>query len=161
MSSKDKPEFIQPPDLKAKVRVLMGDSDKLLAQGDAAVGALQTDFTLMLRRDMEKLIDLIRAASSDESKKVACVLQIKEIFNAMRGQGSTFDYPLVSQIADSGHAFISAAKNMNAENLSLVRAHVESLRAVVHGDIKGDGGFVGVELLAALRATIDRVKGTA
>jgi HPt (histidine-containing phosphotransfer) domain-containing protein len=92
-------------------------------------------------------------------KRHDCFAEMHRIAHDMQGQGGTFGYPLISSFAESLHSFTLPTKNEITDNMvELVKAHIDSMRAVIRGRVSGDGGKIGTELQESLNQAIDRYK---
>ena len=61
-----------------------------------------------------------------------------------------FHYPLITSIADKLIQFLEVIAKADAASLEIIQAYHTTLRAVLLGQIKGDGGMHGAELMQAL-----------
>jgi chemotaxis protein histidine kinase CheA len=82
---------------------------------------------------------------------------LRRIFEAahdLKGQGTSFGYPLITRIAQSlcrlGHRPCDAAGA--AEHLRVVAAHLDVLALILQKQIRGDGGPLGAKLAAKLES---------
>ncbi len=77
--------------------------------------------------------------------------EINAIAHEIRGQGGMFGFPLITDVARS--LFDLTLRNTDQSDgcLSLVRNHIDTMKAVMHGNVEGDGGIVGAELVAELK----------
>lgn len=85
------------------------------------------------------------------------ILNINNIAHELRGQGGTFDYPLITAFSKSLYEATKDSNAMVTENkLKLIEAHVDAIRAVFKGKIKGDGGEVGLTLVREIGAAVKK-----
>ena len=82
--------------------------------------------------------------------------RINEIAHDMKGQGGTFGYDLVSSFAVSLYDFTHPRDSYSDAVVELVKSHLDAMKAVIAGRIKGNGGDIGVELTATLHKAIER-----
>jgi hypothetical protein len=68
----------------------------------------------------------------------------------IKGQGSSFGYPLVTRIGDSLCTLVRQERDFSDADLDVVQAHLDALRLILIKEIKGDGGEVGAKLVARL-----------
>ena len=89
-------------------------------------------------------IDITRA------KWIPYFKKINALAHDLKGQGGTFGYPLITTFADSLFQFTDAGARQTDNYVQIVQAHIDSIRAVVAGEIRGDGGQTGRELRLVL-----------
>jgi len=84
--------------------------------------------------------------------------QLSLIAHDMKGQGGTFGYDLISTFGQSLYNFTDTHKNRKIKDnhVEIVRAHIDAMKAVIGGRIKGDGGETGTELIASLETAIEK-----
>jgi hypothetical protein len=70
----------------------------------------------------------------------------------MKGQGGSFGYPLITDIAASMCAFIQRIDRIDDRALGLLKAHISAMRAVLGQRISGRGGDLGEQLVLGLAA---------
>ena len=73
----------------------------------------------------------------------------------MRGQGSTFGYPLITQVAQS----ISETLKLSLDSGKLIaqmNAHIDTVEAIIENEATGDGGDMGRDILKSLEDRIGR-----
>lgn len=154
MSDDDEVEFITNTNpIAAKAKAIAGKTaDDLLKTVDQRVSGLKQEFSAILKQDGPKIFALMQEAEKDPAACAQPVEGMRKLAHELRGQGTTFGYPLVTEICDSFCKFVEALKPVSAQHLPLLRAHIDALRAIVGADIKGDGGDIGRELMKGLRA---------
>lgn len=76
----------------------------------------------------------------------------------MKGQGGTFGYPLITSFADSLSNFTSIKTDIDDKMVELVKSHVDAMRAVIKGRVKGEGGEIGQQLRKSLQKAIETYK---
>ena len=95
-----------------------------------------------------------RAAQQSNKKHIA---NINRIAHELRGQGGTFDYPLVTSF---GRSLYEATMDPNAVvsegKQKLIAAHIDAIKTVFNNRIKGDGGEVGAALLQDIRLAVKK-----
>ena len=75
----------------------------------------------------------------------------RKIVHDIRGMGGTFEYDLVTTIADQVHRLVHAFEAFGPEQVLTLRVHVDALKVVVAERLNGDGGARGREVLAGLQ----------
>ncbi len=85
-----------------------------------------------------------------------CLEAMHHIAHDMKGQGGTFGYPLVTSFADSLYNFTKSRDDVTDNQIELIKAHVDAMRAVIRGRVSGDGGEIGAQLNKSLNEAITK-----
>ncbi len=150
--TKRKAEFIKPPNtLKAKVGY-GGLSDDILNKAQALLENNTVDFVPLAEMYLESLmkgIELAKNAGPDVENELIIAHMLYPGMQ-LKANGGMFHYALVTKIGDKLIQFLEVINEPDIEATEIVLAFHTTLRAVVLGRIKGDGGKHGAELLTAL-----------
>jgi len=144
-------EMITPPDtLRKKVGGRMGAaSEAMIATAEAAIADLSDNFDQWINDEMDKL-ETARKTVNEEGINGDAGQRLFNASHDLKGLGTTYGYPLVSEIADS-LCTITLEKDVRAQApMKLVNAHVDSIRALINGHIKTSNHPVGQSLLKEL-----------
>lgn len=145
-------EFIANPNpIAYKAKPLGKTADDMLKAADQRVNNLKNEFGDILRRDAGSIVEAFRKAEAEPARRDQHLQDGRKLAHELRGQGTTFGYPLITEICDSYCKFLDLVKTVDAARMPLMKSHIDALRAVVGADIKGDGGAVGRELTQTLR----------
>jgi len=140
-----------PPDMRRRFSSAKIDMQKVL-DVQREMDSWSEDFRDWTQ-DYIKQIDGALAAcrASETADRRRPFNSINFLAHEMRGQGGTFGYPLVSQVARS--LFDLTLHNLDRSDscCDLIGEHLRILKAVMRDKIKGDGGIVGRELLTELQ----------
>jgi len=123
-------------------------------RAEEAVSKLSEQYREWALSDIETLRGCL-ASLSDDAKRDDAIAKIRSIAHDMRGQGSTFGYPLITQIAQS----ISGTLKMAPDTDGLVSdltAHIDAVEAIIENGATGDGGDKGRDILKSLEEKIGR-----
>lgn len=82
--------------------------------------------------------------------------EINLIAHELRGQGGTFGYPLITVFGKSLYEVTKPPCREDDSNLEIVKAHIDTMRAVLREKIEGDGGELGQSLFKALKMAITK-----
>lgn len=148
-------EIIRPPNnLKKKVGGKMAEADPhAIAAAEAALASLSANFEEWIHAEIDKLDAAHQAVKTDGLAGTAG----KELYNTahdLKGLGSTYGYPIVTQMADTLCAITISQKLREIAPGFLVDAHVNAIRAAVKGGIKNVEHPVGSELVKELRGKV-------
>jgi len=111
-----------------------------IERAEAVIAQLVSSYLLWVRADLLRLRDLW------EQAEAASPADRKRIFTAMfrlthdvKGQGGSFGYDLVSEIADRLCRYLERTDQWPDPALAVVKAHIDAIATVVEGDIQGPG----------------------
>tara|TARA_R110000868_G_scaffold56866_11_gene176153 strand:+ start:211 stop:1305 length:1095 start_codon:yes stop_codon:yes gene_type:complete len=82
--------------------------------------------------------------------------EINLIAHELRGQGGTFGYPLITVFGKSLYEVTKPPCREDDSNLEIVKAHIDTMRAVLREKVEGDGGEIGQALFKALKMAITK-----
>jgi len=130
------------------------DSDRkmeaVLARAQAAVADLAKSYIPNTTADLDRCAALLKAAREDASIRTASIKELYGIAHNIKGQGSSFGYPLVTRIGHSLCTLVRQERDFSDADLGVVQAHLDALRLILAKEIKGEGGEVGNKLAARL-----------
>ena len=105
---------------------------------------------------LAKLSDLCTEALMQPGRREQHFEEINLLAHELRGQGGTFGYPLISIFGKMLYDVTGEGCREDDNAVEIVKAHIDTMRAVLREKIAGDGGKLGRELLKSLRAVIDK-----
>lgn len=147
-----KAEFIKPPNiLKAKVGS-GGLSEAILEKAQKLLETNTVDFQPLAEIYLGSLMKGIEFAKDSPHAEDSEYIIATMLYPGMqlKANGGMFHYPLVTSIADKLIQFLEVIERPDIEAVEIVLAFHTTMRAVVLGRIKGDGGRHGQELMRAL-----------
>ncbi|GEM_PF-226574 len=147
-----KAEFIKPPNtLKAKVGE-GGLSEHILAKAQAVIEENSVDFLPIGQKHLSALHEGIKTAEAQRGNIDPETLISAILYPAMqlKANGGMFHYPLVSVVAGRLIQFLEVIHELDDASMEIVDGFYTALRALVVGQVKGDGGKSGAELYDAL-----------
>jgi len=153
-----KAEFISPPNyLKEKVGS-GGLSEDILDKAQALLENNTVDFQPLAEMYLEGLMKGIEHTKNANAEDDQEFLISTMLYPAMqlKANGGMFHYALVTSIADRLIQFLEVIETPDIASIEIVLAFHTTMRAVIHGNIKGDGGEHGQELLKALNSACIR-----
>lgn len=149
-------QMITPPNLlKAKVGSGGGIDPELVKKAESVIDGMQDTFRDRVISEVARIGALVTRFVENDEPGHDFAAPIFKIAHDLKGQGATFDYPLVTEIGTTLCAYLEsldAPENMKVE---VVRAHTDALRAVVTNSVEGEGGEVGTELVSGLRELVE------
>lgn len=147
-----KAEFTKPPNiLKDKVGS-GGLGDEILAKAQKLLEENTVDFAPLGEMYLSALIQGVETtknagAAEDNEYLISCML-----YPAMqlKANGGMFHYPLITRVADKLIQFLEVIDEPDIEAIEIVMAFHTTMQAILKGNISGDAGKHGEELLKAL-----------
>lgn len=110
---------------------------------------------------LDHLSRQVALAKELSGERTANFEQINLIAHELRGQGGTFGYPLITVFAKSLYEVTKPPCREDDASLEIVKAHIDTMRAVIREKIGGDGGEVGQQLFKILKAAVAKFSGAA
>ena len=111
-----------------------------------------------VRADLVALDTLLEDLDQRRRSWAEVVERLRQITHNVKGQGSSFGYPLMTEIGDSLHALLRRApEQATATAARVIEVHVTCLHRVIENDIDGEPGPEGRRLVERLRALTGRV----
>lgn len=149
---KRKAEFFVPPNrLKAKVGK-GGLTEDILDKAQALLEENTIDFRPLGEMYLDSMMKGTEQARTpppnlNDEHIIAAIL-----FPAMqlKANGGMFHYTLITQVADRLVQFLEVIDTVDGDALEIVMAFHTTMRAILLGQIKGDGGPRGAALMKAL-----------
>lgn len=125
--------------------------EAVLEAADAEIQSRAGDYSTWIAGEVDALGRTVDRLTGDGAQVAERVAAMNRTAHEMRGQGGIFGYPLITHIAKSLYeATRGAISSVTPNEQLLYKAHVDAIRAVMHGRISGDGGVTGQQLLASL-----------
>jgi hypothetical protein len=124
--------------------------EAVLARAQAAVADIAKNYAVNNTGDIDSCGGQLKAAREDASSRAASIKELYGIAHNIKGQGSSFGYPLVTRIGHSLCTLVRQEREFSDADLGVVQAHLDALRLILVKDIKGEGGEVGAKLAARL-----------
>lgn len=144
--------------LAAKVPTGGGPSlSNIVKAAQVALEGLRENFEQWVREDLASLDAAYALAEAAPEGDLEGVRKLRGIGHDIKGHGSTFDYLLLTDIADSLCRLIRSDEAAAAKQLDLIKLHVDALHIVVEHDIRGHGGAQGQELVNTLKTAVDKM----
>lgn len=130
-------------------------SPEALEEAEKALNKMAEDYPDWVSGLIVKLQEQHGRCVDTPEKRHEFFEEINHIAHDMKGQGGTFGYPLITDFADSLYGFtIKRPGEITDNQIELVKSHVDAMRAVIRGRVKGDGGEIGAKLTESLNEAI-------
>ncbi len=138
---------------------LGNDRDSAVLDADDPMAELKKMYLEGAQSDVSNLETAIDTAMSDSSTWDMQCKTMREITHNVKGQGTSFGYPLMTDVGDSLSKLLKSIDDPQPPTLKLVAAHIQSLRTVLDKNIEGSGGDLGTALIARLRGLVEKMGG--
>lgn len=161
MSKQQPIELFMPPNmLKAKVGSSHGTIDMAaIMRAEAAMETLKTEFTEWFASDVARLIECRDAFAASKDANTLGALGRASV--DIKGQSTTFGYPLVARVAASLCRLINMTPPTEMPPLNLIDAHVAAIRIIFRDKIQDTRSLMALELIQELDARVTEKIGKA
>jgi hypothetical protein len=130
--------------------------DGAMQRAEARIAEMAATYLDRAIVELDKLTALIKDAAANPERRAEATSGINLIAHEIRGEGSTYGYPLLTKFAASLFKFTDGATNPTDRQLALIRAHAEAMSVVARHAIKGDGGPLGAQIDQTLAMAIEK-----
>lgn len=147
-------------DLRSMVSGDELQDEDMLRRAAAAIAVLGETFEKHAIAEVEKMYRLFREGSDVKDKRQKHAQEIFRIAHDLRGQGTTFEYPLVTRISGSVCTFIEGRRKqgtLDADDFEVICVHLDALNAVLALRVIGDGGPTGREIGDGLEYAVKKI----
>ncbi len=113
---------------------------------EAAIAALSRQFEAMLPALVGAITADITALAAADAGHDAILARLRAQVHDLKGQGTSFGYPLVTEFGQSLSHLLAEVATPDAATLSRIVLHGDLLTAVAAHRLSGDGGEAGLAL---------------
>ena len=106
---------------------------------------------------LAELKESSRALVENPEAEAGRLARMAELVHVLKGQGSSFGFPLVTQIGTSCMRLLKGRESVDAPVAGLIAAHIDALDVVIEKSIQGDGGEFGAALTQRLEALVTKL----
>ena len=131
-----------------------GEMARRLARAEAAVADLAKSYVSWASADVEKCAEHLAAARAATDARAAAVQDLYAVAHNIKGQGSSFGFPLMTRIGNSLCRLTRAKRPFADADLNIIQAHLDAMRLVLAQNIRGDGGPLGAKLSEKLEGMV-------
>jgi CheY-like chemotaxis protein len=133
---------------------------EVLKAAEGQLDRMENDYSDWVRGTVRQLVEAYDKAMADDRQRVHMVAHINRISHDLRGQGTTFGYPLITVFGNSLFDCTAKIEKVPDKLLEFVKAHLDGITAVIRDKIKGSGGPIGTELVESLERARERLANT-
>lgn len=129
--------------------------ERRLAAADQKIAGASLGFSDWAGTDIAEALGAVEKLPSEGEEDVNLIFRVS---HDLKGQGTTFGYPLVTQIAGALCDFIRMTRSsLSPDMISVIRAHLSAMNLVLKQNIKGDGDAATQQLVQKLELASARV----
>jgi len=128
--------------------------EAVLARAQAAVADLAKNFAEQAVVDLDTCDAFLKTAREQPALRADSIKEIYGIAHNLKGQGSSFGYPLITRIGQSLCLMTRPARAFSDADLGIMQGHLDAIRLILAKEIKGEGGAVGDKLAARLETLV-------
>ena len=132
---------------------------EIMAAAEQQLDRMESDYSEWVKNSLQQLSTAFQQAQAEElpRKRAPMVMQINRIAHDLRGQGSTFGYPLITVFGKSLYETTVSRGEASDQLISFIGSHIDGINAVIRDRIKGTGGEIGGELIHSLEVAKQRL----
>lgn len=134
---------------------------KVIERAERAMKSMEKDYAAWAQEDLTMLESAFKQFRAGSSDAAGCLRTMFRVALDMKGQGASFGYQLITQIADLLASFLEAREALGPFDCEVVAAHIAAMRAVFAQDVRGDGGMTGGALVDSLNKLIAKATAQA
>lgn len=144
-------------DKSLQARIGTGPLDEeALARSQNVMDTNTVDFAPMATEYLDNLEAAIKTAQNKETDMSEAIQGMTNPVMQLKANAATFQYDLVSNLANVMLSFLEAIKELDEDAISIVAAHHQTLKAIVLKKMTGDGGPAGKQMEEELRSACNR-----
>ena len=146
-------KFFKPPNNLRKAKVGAGRAKldpKVLESAQKVVEKIQDEYSDWADEDLAALDQVLREFKAGGDDQEASLKTLYRLSLDMKGQGGSFGYRMMSEVAARLNDFIAKRNMLSALDIEVVEAHIAALHAIYRQNIRDDGGKLGTALLVGL-----------
>jgi hypothetical protein len=155
-----KVQIINPPNtLRAMVddgKASKGIDPTLLAKAEKALDDAKPQIEAHVKGEVIRLQAVMAKVLSSQAADKSVMDELFHVAFELKGQGTSAGFSLVTRFADSLCRYTEAMKQPGAKELAIMKAHVDSISAIVSRSIHGDQNPVGLAIAAELEKVVGR-----
>ena len=152
-------QFINAPNNLKKAKVGSGRAKldpQVLARAEKVVEKIQQEYTAWADEDMAAFDTVLAELKSTGCDQPATIKKIFSLSLDMKGQGGSFGYLLMSEVAASLNDFIAKRTRLSPLDIEVVDSHISTLHAIFRQNVRDDGGETGRALIAGLQRLVTK-----
>jgi hypothetical protein len=160
MADEDKVQIINPPNV-LRSRLDDGKSSKgldpaLVAKAEKALDDAKPMVKEHVQGEVGRLQAVMGRVLASQAKDQAALQDLFRVSFELKGQGTSAGFNLITRFGDSLCRYIEALKDPGAKEVAILKAHVDSISAIMGRGIQGDNNPIGLAIAAELEKVVGR-----
>ena len=123
----------------------------------------EAELNALYREGVEADLDslgalLSRIKESEGDNAAQAFAEARGTLHNVKGQGTSFGFPLMTQIGESFHALVKFQAKQSGINpgvVQLYEAHLTAMKTIIANDIRGEGPELLQKVAASLQEKVD------
>ena len=117
------------------------------------IADMSKQYVVWARGDVAKLKELLKQAHSLTGQEQENLIRgdLYRTAHDIKGQGATFDYPLMSDLGAHICTLIKTTDAFDETHLAVITQDVEDMEQVLENQLQGDGGQIGTYISTRLK----------
>lgn len=122
----------------------------LLDAAEDQIQSMEDDYTHWVQENITQMISEYEALKNEPVNPWRHLQTINKIAHQLQGQGGTFGYNLITTFGKSLVHCTNHKGDISENLLKFIKAHIDTIQAVLRDKIRGTGGPIGEELTSTL-----------
>lgn len=130
---------------------------KVLQRAEMVVEKIQAEYSDWAEEDLVALDGVLKELKSGGDDQQAPLKTLYRLSLDMKGQGGSFGYRMMSEVAGRLNDFIAnRTALLSVLDIEVVEAHIAALHALYRQNVRDDGGKMGTALLIGLDKIVEK-----
>ena len=129
---------------------------KVLERAEKVVEKIQAEYSDWAEEDLVALDGVLKELKSGNADQQGPLKALYRLSLDMKGQGGSFGYRMMSEVAGRLNDFIAKRHALSALDIEVVEAHIAALHALYRQNVRDDGGKMGTALLIGLDKIVEK-----
>ncbi len=135
-------------------------STENISKAQEVIETHKDEFLEWVKGDLAALEDHYSKAMKDIAHSKGEITKLAKIAFVIKAQAGTFGYALGTAVAKSLDDFCNRDFVASAEHMTVIRKHIDTLKAIFSKNITGDGATMGGELMGNLQKLVAKYRAT-
>lgn len=141
--------------LEVKAPIIDKSPNVILEKADRVLADMHDDYIGWVTEDIKRLDTAFENLAANPGSKKA-INGVYRIAYAMKGQGGTFGYQLVTFVMNNLCRYLEDREKLTASQLEAVELHIASVKQIVNHKLTEKGGEMGKQVILGLQKMIAR-----